>query len=234
MEEFDPTLVAKAHAQLMKAMEKEAFAPAAGIGQAPPMDPSMAGGMPPAGGGAPPMDPSMAGGAPPMDPSMMGGAPPMPPGAGGGMPPGAEGGMPPGAEGQMPPVMVTLDDLLALFSQISQEMGGGGGAPAEGGADVSGALDDISKRLDAIEGALGLSEGGGMPPGAAGAMPPMPEMAAPPAAPEMPPMGEAMAPMMDATAAPMPGMPVSASADGQVKIGKAQKIGDLVAKLRRR
>ena len=56
----------------------------------PPMDPSMMGGMPPAGGM--PMDPSMMGGAPPMDPSMMGGMPPA-----GGMPmdPSMMGGMPP-------------------------------------------------------------------------------------------------------------------------------------------
>jgi hypothetical protein len=223
---FDASLVKKAHAQLQKALKKEAFAPAAGIGAPPPqggmpMDPAMAGGgapmppagaMPPAGGAPMPMDPAMAGGAPmPMDPSMAGGAPPMPPG------------------GEMPPVMVSLDDLMALFAQISQEMGGGGGgAPAAGGEDVSSALEDIGKRLEAIESALGLAGGAEVPPGAAGSMPPIPPV-------EMPPMGEAMPPMMDATAAPMPGMPVSASGgDGQVKVGKAEKIGDLVAKLRRK
>ena len=174
------------------------------------MDPAMAGGgapMPPAGAMPP------AGGAPmPMDPSMAGGAPPMPPG------------------GEMPPVMVSLDDLMALFAQISQETGGGGGggAPAAGGEDVSSALEDIGKRLEAIESALGLAGGAEVPPGAAGSMPPIPPI-------EMPPMGEAMPPMMDATAAPMPGMPVAASGgDGQVKIGRAEKIGDLVAKLRRK
>ena len=226
MEEFDPRLVQRAHDQLTKALAKEAFAPAAGIAQAPPqggmpMDPAMAGGappMPPAGGGAPPMDPAMAGGAPPMDPAMAGGAPPMP-----------------GGEGAMPPVQVSLEDLMALFAQISQEVGGGGGggggAPNEGSPDVSGALDDIGSRLEAIEGALGLSAPAPGP-AEAGAMPPMPEA---PVMPDMPPMGEAMAPMMDATAAPMPGMPVAASKeDGQVKAGKAEKIGDLIAKLRRK
>lgn len=54
--------------------------------QPPPMDPAMAGGMPPQGGA--PMDPAMMGGMPPqggapMDPSMMGGMPPQ----GGALPP---------------------------------------------------------------------------------------------------------------------------------------------------
>ena len=67
----------------------------------PPMDPSMAGGMPP---GGMPMDPSMMGGAPPMDPSMMGGMPPA-----GGMPmdPAAMGGMPPMDPAMMQAMMGT-------------------------------------------------------------------------------------------------------------------------------
>lgn len=233
-ERFDPTLVKKAHDRLVALLgdeeEKQAFAPAAGIGQAPPMDPSMMQG----GGGAPPMDPSMmggGGGAPPMDPAMMqgGGAPPMDPSmmqGGGGAPP-----MPPeGGGGEMPPIMVNAQDLMALFAQIAQEVGGGGGG------QEAGALDEITKRLDNIESALGIGGEAGPLPGEAGAMPPMPPM--PPEAamePPMPPMGEAMTPMMDATAAPMPGMPVAASgSDGQIKMGKAEKIGDLVAKLRRK
>ena len=226
MEEFDPTLVEKVHKGLMAAMSKQGFAPAGGIAQAPPqgapMDPAM--------GGAPPMDPAMAGGGgmPPMDPAMAGGgmpqgAPPMDPAAGGGAPP------MPGGE-QLPPVQVSLEDLVALFAQISQESGGGG-APNEGTPDTSGALDEIMTRLEGIEGALGIGGGPAAPPSPAevGAMPPTAEM------PPMPQMGEAMAPMMDATAAPMPDMTVVASDDdGQVKIGKAEKIGDLVARLRRK
>lgn len=222
MPDFDPTLVKKAHERLIAAMSKEGFAPTAGIGAAPPqggmpMDPSMGGGAPPP--AAPPMDPAMAGGAMPP------GAPPMDPAAGGGAPP------MPGGE-QMPPVQVSLEDLMALFAQISQEVGGGGGAPNEGAPDTSGALDEIMSRLEGIETALGIGGpaggGAGPMPGEGGAMPPMPPEGA------LPPMGEAMAPMMDATAAPMPGMPVAASDDGQIKSGKAEKIGDLVAKLRRK
>lgn len=63
------------------------------MGGAPPMDPSMGGGMPPGGGGMPPADPS--GGMPP-DPSAMiapDGTSPMPPGGGGaGGPAGGKGG----------------------------------------------------------------------------------------------------------------------------------------------
>lgn len=218
MEQFNPQLVVKAHAQLIAAMAKEGFAPADKIAQAPPMDPSM--------GGAPPMDPSMAGGAPPMDPSMAGGAPPMPPPAmGGGAPPMPGGGAPPmPPEGAMPPVQVGFEDLMALFTQIAQEAGGGAAA---GGADTAGVLSEITERLSAIEAALGV--------GAAGAPPVPGEMGAMPPATPMPSMGEAMSPMMEATAAPMPGMPVSAYSDaGQIKSGKAEKIGDLVARLRRK
>ena len=224
MEQFNPQLVVKAHEQLIAAMNKEGFAPADKIAQAPPMDPAMAGG-----GGAPPMDPAMAGGAPPMgappmDPAMAGGAPPMPPPAGGAPPMPGGGGEAPPPEGAMPPVQVGLEDLMMLFTQIAQESGGGAAA---GGADMAGALGDITDRLGAIEAALGVGAAGAPPiEGEAGAMPPEPPM---------PSMGEAMNPMMEATAAPMPGMPVAATDGlGQVKAGSAEKIGDLVARLRRR
>jgi len=82
-----------------------------------PMDPSMAGGDPGAGGPPPGGDPAAMGGMPPGDPAAMGGMPPGDPAAMGGMPPGdpaAMGGMPPpGGDpmGGMPPP--PMDDPAA-------------------------------------------------------------------------------------------------------------------------
>jgi hypothetical protein len=138
---------------------------------APPMDPAMMGGMPPmdpmAGGapmppmdpammGAPPMDPAMAG----MDPAMMGGMPPMDPAMG--MDPAMMGGMPPLDE-DLPPledggemVMVSLDDLRALFEEVA----GGKVEGKEEGEEVS--TDEKIKALEdeiaALKGVAGEPE----------------------------------------------------------------------------
>jgi len=143
--------------QVKQAMAaKRAFVPPGGgdpaamgaAGGAPPMDPSMMGGAPPAGappmdpammaamggGGAPPMDPSMMGGAPPMDPAMMGGAPPMDPAMMGGAPPmdpaamaGAAPAAPPSPSGASP------EEIKAMIQAEIQKAIGGGGAGAPGG-----------------------------------------------------------------------------------------------------
>ena len=139
--------------------EKRAFAPMGPQGSppTPPPDPSMMGGAPPPMGGMPP------------DPSMMGGAPPMPPG-------GAPGGQ---------PVMLSMDDLLQLFTMISE---GDAKAPTSAkkaapneaatpdgghGAAVEGKLDDLSVKLDQLMELLGGGGGGvnGLMPPEAMAMP---------------------------------------------------------------
>jgi hypothetical protein len=142
-----------------------------------PMDPAMAGGMPPPGmdpaamGGAP-MDPAMAGGMPPpgMDPAAMGGAP-MDPAMAGGMPP---PGMDPAMAGMlggapMPPpldsapagsqqggsmITMTTDEFMKFIKQLVALIKGvdsdrAANAPAI--ADNSkNDLTEVSAKLDAL------------------------------------------------------------------------------------
>lgn len=217
---INPTLLKQIRTALEKraAAEKKAFVPMGPQGAAPaapPMDPSMGGGMPP--GGAPPMDPSMAGGmppgmppggAPPMDPSMMGGGMPPPP-------PPADPAAMGGGGGQV--VQVNLADLM----QLVQMMQGGGGAPpspapgaaaggAPGGAPApegekpkgggkDAKIDMVNSKLDQLIGLLtgmmGVSSPGGAP-AEAGAMPePPPEAAAMPPPPPPGPSQAAVPPM---------------------------------------
>ena len=94
---------------------KEAQDPAMAGGA--PMDPAMAGGLPP-------MDPAMAGGVPP---EMTGGVPPMDPAMAGMMPPpdmagaapgaGAPGELPSAAPGS-PMITITLDQLFEIIQKV--------------------------------------------------------------------------------------------------------------------
>lgn len=114
----------------------------------PPMDPSMAGGMP-----MPPMDPAMMQGGMPMDPAMMGGAPPMDPAMmQGGMPPMDPAmmgeAMPP--EGMPPPApamnieqeITDIKEMLQALmeSQIALMQTLGGGMPAPQGMPMNPAM----------------------------------------------------------------------------------------------
>lgn len=127
---------------------KRAFVPMGPEGPQPMMAPGMSGGAPP----GLPADPSMmAGGGMPMDPAML---------AGGGMP------MDPGALASPDPLTLIQTQLADMNSKLDQMMGflqaiiatGGKGG---GGAGRVGAGGDVSRRLEAIEAALGLSNAGG-------------------------------------------------------------------------
>lgn len=91
-------------------LNKRAFQPA-------PVDPTMAGGMPPQGM---PMDPAMAGGVPPqmpMDPAMAGGMPPQMP-----MDPSMAGGMPPQGPSEESNPFAEIANILDQFDmRISQQ-----------------------------------------------------------------------------------------------------------------
>ena len=186
MAEFDWKRLDEAKANLLKRAEaiKRSFVempggapagdPAAGGA---PMDPSMAGGMPPPGdpaAGGMPMDPSMAGGMP-MDPSMMaamGGMPPMgvdPATAGmlGGMPPadpaaaGAGGAMAGGAGAGTPEPTLTLTlsqlwDVVTKVLGLAKKIGanGQGVAPEAAPAQPAGGVSQDAIKAAVIE-ALG-------------------------------------------------------------------------------
>lgn len=85
----------------------------------------MAGGMPP-GGGAPPMDPAMMGGAPPAGGMPPGGAPPMDPAMMGGAPPEAGGGDPMAQMAEILPQIVeglqALSDRMDGIDQTQQQI----------------------------------------------------------------------------------------------------------------
>lgn len=86
-------------------------------GGLPPMDPAMAGGVPPEmTGGVPPMDPAMAGMMPPMDPAMAGMMPP-PDMAGAAPGAGAPGELPSAAPGS-PMITITLDQLFEIIQKV--------------------------------------------------------------------------------------------------------------------
>ena len=137
--------------------------PNAAAGMAPPMDPNA---------GAAPMDPAAQG--MPMDPSMMGGQPAADPNA---MPPAA-----PGAQPAATPVVVTLEDLQAMFMQKDSDS-------AASTAEIKKAIDGLGEQLQALTQMLGVS----MPPSqvGAGAEPGIPMPAEPPALDEM---AQSMAP----------------------------------------
>jgi hypothetical protein len=142
---------------------KQAFVPQPGGA---PMDPAMAGGMPPPGmdpaamGGAP-MDPAMAGGMPPpgMDPAMMGA--PMPPP---GMDPAMAGMVaapvpPPGEEaagGSM--ITMTTDEFMKFIKQLVALIKGvdadkaSSQAPCQASSDSN--LAEVSAKLDALLGSM--------------------------------------------------------------------------------
>jgi hypothetical protein len=156
---------------------KQAFVPQPGGA---PMDPAMAGGMPPPGmdpaamGGAP-MDPAMAGGMPPpgMDPAMMG-APMPPPGMDPAMmgapmpPPGMDPAMagmvaapvpPPGEEaagGSM--ITMTTDEFMKFIKQLVALIKGvdadkaSSQAPCQASSDSN--LAEVSAKLDALLGSM--------------------------------------------------------------------------------
>jgi hypothetical protein len=143
---------------------KQAFTPMLGGG--PPADPKTA--------AAPPMDPSMMGGMPPMDPSMMGGMPPM----GGGMPP-----MDPSMMGAPPPggdpmaAVPGMDGLLNGGPVDPNAVAGlppapgAGGTPPAGGGDPNGMAisPEIQQAIDAaVSDAIGKATGQGGGGGAAG------------------------------------------------------------------
>jgi len=229
MPSFDSNLVAHARAALA-AMTKQGFTPAGPTGMPPAGPPPAGPPMPPAGAppaGAP-MPPEMAGGMPP-------GAP-MTPEMAGGMPPGA----PPGGGGEMP-IMVNLQDLISIFQQVSEASNASQAAadvPNEDAPKMADQLKKLNDRLDGIESLIGGLLGGG---GGGEAMPPLPpeQAGAAPLVSEAPPMGMPMPPMPEATAAPMPAMgpmggmtPMAGAENNFTKIGRAQKIGDLIASLR--
>lgn len=243
-------------------LQKDGFVPASamkmaqGMGMPPgapmppqaPMPPGAP--MPPAGPtpAVGPMPPGPAGVPPaPPDAAMMAGQPPMDPMAGGGMPAGQ-------------PIVVGLEDLMMLFSQIVEQQGAAKAeedamaGPNEGetspttNKQIGARIDALDEKLDMLLSMLG----GGMAPGAEGGAPPMGEeippdlMAAMGAVPPadvagggMPPaaMGAAMPPEAVA-GAPMPmipgGMPVSASKGNGMQKASAMSISKLVTGLRRK
>ena len=184
MAEFDWKELDQARKDLIKRAEalkqKQAFVqmpggapagdPAAGGA---PMDPAMAGGMPPAGdpaaGGAP-IDPAMAGMDPAMLAAMSGGAPmgvdPATAGLLGGMPPvdsaaaGAGGAMAGGAGAGTPEPTLTLTlsqlwDVVTKVLGLAKKIGANGqGVPAEGSTPASGAQSQDAIKAAVIE-ALG-------------------------------------------------------------------------------
>lgn len=184
----------KAAAVLTPEAEQAAIQPPMPPAGGMPMDPSMAGGMPPQGA---PMDPSMMGGAPaapmggmPMDPAAMGGAP-------GGMPMGGApmGGAPMG--GQLPPEImqdqmfmqflaealgiqmdpnsgtfidpqgqpIPPDMLIQIYQQFQQQMM----ATQQGGAGAP--MDPSMMGVDPAAMGMDPSMTGGMPPDAGGGIP---------------------------------------------------------------
>jgi hypothetical protein len=221
----------------------------------PGMDPNMMGVAPPGGapmppGGGAPMPPAPPGAPMPPAPPAPPGAP-MPPEAG--MPPGgAPGGAPAGPEGDM--VAVNMEDLVALFEQISNAgTGEGDNEPTTTNVRIGerlerleGKMDDLASLLTQVMGIGG--QGGGEPPAAeGGAMPPEGEIppdlmaalggGAPPGmAPEGMPMDPSMAGGMPEPQA-MPGMQVQASdatePEGAPPQRSAMKLAALAMQLRK-
>ena len=184
MAEFDWKELDQARADLVKRAaalkQKKAFVQMPGGAPAgdpsaggAPMDPAMAGGMPPAGdpaaGGAQ-MDPAMAGIDPAMLAAMAGGAPmgvdPATAGMLGGMPPAdpvtaGAGGVAAGAAGAgtpEPTLTLTLSQLWDVVTKVlglAKKIGANGqGVPAEGAAPAAGAQSQDAIKAAVIE-ALG-------------------------------------------------------------------------------
>jgi len=153
-------------------MEKEAFVP----GGAPPMDPSMGGGMPP---GAPPMDPSMMGGGmppgAPMDPAMMGGGAPPPPPAGATSPDmlmqqvaaGAQGAGAGAGKGMKVDQNMVMLQMLKLLARIADSVG-----VKINASDMVITPEDVSQMAEGGVGYAGVTPDGGGAAGGGGAPPP--------------------------------------------------------------
>lgn len=268
-EKINPSLIKMANAMLKghlgeaAELAKEGFVPAAAVKASqgmppgapmppaapmPPQAPMPPGAPMPPAGPTPAAGPMPPGGAP-MDPSMMGGAPPMDP---------SMGGMPPGG-GQM--VAVSLEDLMMLFQQISEQQGAmraeedalagpnEGDEPPTTNKQIGARIDALDEKVDmllsAITGGMAPGAEGGAPMGGeeippelmaamGGAMPPDVAAEGAPAA-----MGAPM-PAEAAVGAPAPmlpsgmgGMPVSASGNGGMKKSAAMSVSKLAARLKR-
>ena len=140
--------------------------------QAAPMDPAMAGGMPPvdpAMAGGAPMDPAMAGGMPPVDPAMAGGMPPVDP-AMAGMPPmdpamleqlAAEGG---GAAPAGQIVLSPAEFIDIIKSLLGGKSEGASGAGVNGEGKPKSGKANLEAKIDQLLSVIGRPGQGGMPP----------------------------------------------------------------------